>query len=174
LLIYDVTASRDFSSWKPPKVIITPFATSPIAGAIVTDAFSNANLNNFDTLWCKISLIDFNIPTFCQNKEVVANEQTCSGEPVDCIVETIQSIGKNTHSKNGKTELRFIESPSDQHWGKIIGGSLLLAGGVGLIALSPLMLSDFTKVAVVGGCAMAGGGVTFLTIGIIRQAHYSR
>lgn len=172
LLIYDVTANREFTSWKPPKVILTPY--SSIAGSIIIDNLSNANLNHFDSLWCKISLIDFNNPSFYQCKEVIANEQTCSSEPVDCILETIQKIGKSTNSTKGKTELQFIESPSDQHWGKIVGGSLLFAGGIGLIALSPFMLSEFAKVAVVSGGAIAGGGATLLTIGIIRQAHYSR
>ena len=170
LLIYDVTAHHDFSSWKPPKVLVG--GSGMFAGSIVVDNLSMANLNNFDSLWCKLSFIDFINPENSKNEEIIANESTCSGDPIECVVETIRNTGRTTTISSNKPSLQFIGTPKSQHWGKIIGGSLLIAGGIGIFTLSNIMVPESHTITNLGCSAMVCGGATLLTIGIIKQSRY--
>jgi hypothetical protein len=145
------------------------------AGAgMMLDNEPQSSLNEFDSLWCKISFMDFTDPSHSVNRSVIANEKTCDGKPVDCIVETIQSIGRNANAQSGKPDIQLVSSPTEQQHGKIIGGSLLCAGGIGLLALSGIMIPEVRPMAYVGGGVMVCGGAALLTVGIIKQSKYNR
>lgn len=109
---------------------------------------------------------------FAKISLINATDQTCKGSPIECVTETIQKIG-SIHINTLKNENFFVGSPHDQHWGKIIGGSLLLAGGIGILALASGSRNATPAAYVLGG-AMAFGGCTILTIGIIKQTKYAK
>jgi hypothetical protein len=174
LLVYDVTAQKSYSTWKPPAIIAVPNTGGAIGASILMDNLSSGSANNYDSIWCKISFMDFIEPSHSVNRSIVANEKTCHGDPVACIVETIQSIGRDANARSGKPDIQLSGSPRDQHWGKIVGGSLLAAGGIGLIALTGIMNPEIRPVGYIGGTAMVCTGAAFLTVGIIRQAKYRK
>ena len=174
LLVYDVTAQQTFSTWKPPAIIVVPNPGMAMGASILMDNLSRGSANNYDSIWCKISFMDFADLSHSVHRSIVANGETCDGEPVACIVKTIQDIGRNANATSGKPDIRLAGSPPDQHWGKIIGGSLLAAGGIGLCVLSGFMDPEFRPIGYIGGGAMVCGGAAFLTVGIIRQAKYQR
>ncbi|MGB7568814.1 MAG: hypothetical protein WBM07_13220 [Chitinivibrionales bacterium] len=168
LLIYDITADQETATKKSD---LDKYPTPNPGGQIATSVISNINFDNIDSIWCRVSLFDFNNPLLLTNHILDANDQTCKGSSIDCVTETIQNFGRIGNSP--KNDNFFVGSPHDQHWGKIVGGSLLLAGGVTILALA-LSSQNASPAAVVLGGAMACGGCTILTIGIIKQADYSK
>jgi hypothetical protein len=173
LLVYDVTAKREFVTWKPPVVIVVP-GRPGMAPFMMTEENPQGRVNAYDSIWCKISFIDFSDPSHSVNRTVAANKDLCDDDPLACIVETVQSIGRDANARSGRPDIRLTNSPRDQHRGKIVGGSLLTAGGVAVFILSGFMDRDVRGIGYFGGSALLCGGATFLTIGIIKQARYRR
>jgi len=168
ICLYDVTAHQSFSEWKMPSVIMAPGGISPVGSVVISTIASNASVNEFDSLWCKISYFDYVNPSNTKHATIAANDGTCSGEPIECVVHTIGRMERSSPDAG----LQFISNPPDQHWGKIIGGTVMVGSGIGLIALSGIMDEEFRGLGRVGGGALICGGAVFLSVGIVKQARY--
>jgi hypothetical protein len=169
LLIYDITADQEIAT---KKIDLDKYPVPNPGGFIASSIVSNINFDNIDSIWCKVSLIDFNNPLLLTNHIINATYQNCKGSPIDCVTEIIQKFGR-IQGNALKNDNFFVGAPHDQHWGKIIGGSLLLAGGIAILALASGSQNALPAAYVLGG-AMTCGGCAFLTIGIIKQSNYAR
>ena len=189
LLVYDVTAHQFFHKWKGIVMSFIPepsptFTVGPSGNNIINTSPYNTSpynimenitagsANDFDSLWCKVSYIDCANPAQSAHKAMVANDSTCDSKPFECVVEMIQQIGVKAATNSDVPDISLVKSPTDQHRGKIIGGSALITGGIYLLFLLNVSLTENKPLVYIGTGAMISGGATLLTIGIIRQAKY--
>ncbi|MBN1576704.1 MAG: hypothetical protein JW913_09145 [Chitinispirillaceae bacterium] len=173
LLVYDVTAHHVFDRWKG-WIDPSNYVPGVYSGGIILENIAAGTPNDFDSLWCKVSLIDCGNPSRSIHTAIVVNDSTCDGKPVECIVETLRKIGRKPDPQSGRPSLGLVRSPGDQHWGKIIGGSALFGGGIFFTILCGIMEPQFRPISYLGAGAMITGGATILTIGIIKQTRYYR
>jgi hypothetical protein len=177
LLVYDVTANYHYAGWKkyvlPSEV---EYAIDPFGTNIFLDnwhTMTATSPNNFDSLWCKVSLIDCIDPVKSVHRSISTNEDACDDETVWCVIRTIQDIGRSTTVRSGKPDVQFDRYRGERHWGKIIAGPLLCAGGVFLYTLGRSDHFRAKPVMIIGGSTLFIGGTAILTIGIIKQAQCS-
>ena len=171
MIVYDLTGIENYSKVNPVKMIPPIVVGSDIATSIVRDHFDSANdINEYDSLWCKISIVDFSNLSLSSHHSILFDNENCDGPLVECLVETIEKYGKSTTSGT-KPDLQLVSSPHDQHIVKIIGGTLLCAGAIGLFTISRAVSDEVTP-AVYLGAAMIAGGAPLLSIGIIKQSRY--
>ena len=172
LLIYDMTGYKsganityDFSE-KHPMLAAGP------AWQFASQAISNINLNDIDSIRCKASMIDFNTIELQANYTINATSKTCDAYPLDCVTESLLKFDRSNGAQVNKDDL-FKGASHDTHWGKIWGGSILLTGGIAVCILGATAHNVSPGAYILGG-AMAIGGGTLLSIGIIRQKNESK
>ncbi len=177
LLVYDVTGQKQYSDWrkkfsKMPIVTINTSVNST-AHSFIRGIISGSIQQSYDSIWCKVSLLELQKEISIRNLEIFSSSETCNGPVEECVSETIDNLLRSSISGNSK-ENSFVNSPHDQHWGKIIGGSFLTLGGIGLLSLSGVIEDDFSSMRPFVGASMLAGGVCLLSIGIKKQVRYGK
>jgi hypothetical protein len=165
LCVYDATAQSDFIRWRSVIEQMSAIA-GPVAGFI-----GGPVQDSYDSIWCKISLFDFELPDASFHLKLFSSSSNCHGDPIDCIEESLESLLRR-RTIVGSAKDVFVDTPHDQHWGKIIGGVGICVGGITLLTLSRIMDQEFRQTGIGVGATLCVGGTGLLTFGILKQVRY--
>jgi hypothetical protein len=170
LLIYDISAINVVV--KLPELFWT---NSGSAGETIRN--SPRNVNDFDTIWCRMSLYDNASRMALSHKLLEVTDETCNDEALACIRDAVVRSGFAGAADAPGDMVDVEQDIADQHWGKIIGSAALAAGGTALLIIGSRLddMGDAGPMLMkLSGTFMIGGSIPLAIVGASRQMRYYR